>query len=490
MIRSQVQPRDVPPVKAARRLHLTLAEFERLLPRLLKRGFPPPDPDTGNFDLKAIDAWMDARSGLVVTSRPAKNVHVEAIRSAATPLGPGAELEGRIPYTSVRNGNRFFEPRGRMVAAGFPPRSLGPDDERARKEAWRLYNEWRAVRGGKSTAPTGPAETCTEQVSASRAYATPGSIGAAWQEWVRTEQWKKLALSNRTRVWWPNWMKRIEPTFGSMDPNRVTLAMMSTWREEIEVQHGRDSAHKALKIWRAFWGLMQALRYTQLTDPSKKVTNTAPRPRTERYTQVEALRLAKTAWRAGYRGLACIIILCWDAGFQPVDARTARARHLKVDPLNGRHVIDRSRDGRVKTQVAVIGTLSRLGDAMVRRYIADLGIEMHGEAFLFRTRTGVPYRELAVSRDFFDIRAMVDPKDKRQLRDMRRSATTEAFRGGADSKDVSQKFGNSIDRSAFLFKTYNPVDLEQVRKVDAARARSRRLTRRPLLESHRGQLLT
>ncbi|UDL95614.1 hypothetical protein LGH83_05180 [Lichenihabitans sp. PAMC28606] len=48
---------------------------------------------------------------------------------------------------------------------------------------------------------------------------------------------------------------------------------------------------------------------------------------------------------------------------------------------------------------------------------------------------------------------------------MKRSATTEAFRGGADSKAVSQKFGNSIDRSAFLFKTYNPVDLEQVRQA-------------------------
>ena len=72
------------------------------------------------------------------------------------------------------------------------------------------------------------------------------------------------------------------------------------------------------------------------------------------------------------------------------------------------------------------------------------------------------------------VRAMVDPEDLRQLRDMRRSATTEAFRGGADPKAISQKFGNSIDRSAVLFKTYNPVDLEQVRQADAARVRGRR----------------
>lgn len=378
----------------------------------------------------------------------------------------------RIPYTSVRNGNRFFEPRGRMVVAGFAKRPLGPDTERARREAWRLYEQWILVRNG-NTPVLDPVTATKEQISAAKLYPR-GSIGAAWQEWTRTEQWNKLALSNRSKVWWPAWTKRIEPVFGDVNPNTVTLAQMSAWREEIERQSGRDVAHKALKIWRAFWPVMQALRYTQFTDPSKKVTNTAPRPRNSRYTQAEAIMLAKTAWRAGYRGLACIIIVCWDSGFQPGDARTARAKHLKIDPSDGRYVIDRSQGGREKTGVAIIGTLSRLGDAMVRSYVTGLGVDMHAEAFLFRTRTGVPYRELAVSRDFFDIRAMVDPKDIRQLRDMRRSGTTEAFRGGADPKSISQKFGNSIDRSAFLFKTYNPVDLAQVRQADAARVRGRR----------------
>jgi hypothetical protein len=31
------------------------------LPNLLARGFPAADPDTGNFDLEAIDRWCDAR---------------------------------------------------------------------------------------------------------------------------------------------------------------------------------------------------------------------------------------------------------------------------------------------------------------------------------------------------------------------------------------------------------------------------------------------
>lgn len=60
-MRFQVEPRDVPPEMAARRLGKTRAEFEGALPNLIARGFPRPDQDTGNFDLMAIDRWCDAR---------------------------------------------------------------------------------------------------------------------------------------------------------------------------------------------------------------------------------------------------------------------------------------------------------------------------------------------------------------------------------------------------------------------------------------------
>lgn len=378
-----------------------------------------------------------------------------------------------IPYTSVRGGKRYFEPRGAMAAAGFRPKPLGADDAAARSEALRLYEAWLALRDGQPLAVAGDVKLTREMASAARSYPR-GSVGRAWQEWIRTDEWKRLAPSNRTKIWWPAWEKRIEPVFGRADPESITLSQMSRWRQEIEDVSGIDAAHKAMKVWRALWRVMQALRYTQLSDPSAKVKNTAPKPREARHEQVSAIHLAKTAWRADYRGLACIIIVCWDTGFQPGDARTARARHLAIDPKTTRHMIDRSKDGRQKTGAAVIGTLSRLGDALVRTYLRDLGVDLHADAFLFRTRSGASYRDTALSHDFQAIRESVDPADRRQLRDMRRSATTEAFRGGADGKAISQKFGNSIDRSSALFKTYNPVDLEQVRQADQARVRGRR----------------
>jgi hypothetical protein len=69
-IRFSVPPRDVPPVKAARRLHLTLAEFEAKKAELFARGFPQPDPTTGMYDLVKIDRWMDDRDGSTGCGRP------------------------------------------------------------------------------------------------------------------------------------------------------------------------------------------------------------------------------------------------------------------------------------------------------------------------------------------------------------------------------------------------------------------------------------
>jgi hypothetical protein len=63
-VRFRVDPADVPPEKAARRLHLTLKQFSEILPNLLKRGFPAADPDTGMYDLEAIDNWRRSRHGL------------------------------------------------------------------------------------------------------------------------------------------------------------------------------------------------------------------------------------------------------------------------------------------------------------------------------------------------------------------------------------------------------------------------------------------
>ncbi len=387
--------------------------------------------------------------------------------------GRGSGRVTRIPYTVVRDGHRYFQPRGRMLQHGFRPLPLGPDDEAARRKGMDLYEKWVKIRDGgiEVEMPAGP--KTKDVVCAARSY-PHGSVGEAWQRWIRTEEWAKMAPTTRNKIWWEAWTKRIEPAFADQRPDFIAMQDISLWRKKIEGASGMDAAHKALKVWRAFWRVMKAMRYTQLSDPSEKVVNKAPPTRTEKWKHGEAMRLTKRAWRMGFRGLACIVVTAWDAGFAPVDCRSIRAKHLMEDRKNGRLVFDLSQEGRGKTGVPVIGTLSPFGDWLVRRYLIEFGAKLTPDAFLFRMRKGGPYGESRLGNDFAKVREAEMPGEDRQLRDMRRSGVMEAFAGDAKPENIAEKFGNSINHSNVLFRTYNPVDLEKVRLADKQRLVGRR----------------
>jgi hypothetical protein len=57
-LRHRIDPLAIPPVKAARRIGLTLAEFDAKLPELFAAKFPPPNA-AGTYSLAAIDRWLD-----------------------------------------------------------------------------------------------------------------------------------------------------------------------------------------------------------------------------------------------------------------------------------------------------------------------------------------------------------------------------------------------------------------------------------------------
>lgn len=86
-----IQPRDVTDEGAARRIGLSPPEFMAKLPNLLARGFPQRDPDTGLFDIVAIDKWCDGRhphlfGGTIMQARDASTVargRIEKMRAGA-----------------------------------------------------------------------------------------------------------------------------------------------------------------------------------------------------------------------------------------------------------------------------------------------------------------------------------------------------------------------------------------------------------------------
>ncbi len=93
-MRFRIDPRDVPPEVAARRLGKTFGEFIAALPDLVARGFPQADPTTGNFDLAAIDRWCDARyphlfGGPAMEARDARDVVQDRLTKLKTRLRRG-----------------------------------------------------------------------------------------------------------------------------------------------------------------------------------------------------------------------------------------------------------------------------------------------------------------------------------------------------------------------------------------------------------------
>jgi hypothetical protein len=381
----------------------------------------------------------------------------------------------KIAYYVVIKGRGYWRPTPKMKALGFADVSCGPDGPAAWTIAETWARRWQAVRCGEQAAPADAATLSREQAEAARRW-PPRSVGAGFQAFIRTGEWSGLALSTRTKIWWPAWF-RIREHWGDVDPDTITFAMMSEWRAGLAARHGTGVAHRTLKVWRALWTVMTAMRIAHGADPSKGIRNRAPPPRHQTWTHDEARRLVKTAWRMGYRGLACVIAVSWDTMFSPVDVRTLRERNRIHDDA-GRLVFDRTREGRAKTGRAAIGTVSHKTARIVAAYLRGNGrpgdvTARLPDAFLFRTRSGGPYRDDTLADDFAAVRAAAFPGDSRRLMDMRRSGAVEAVAGDASPTGLAAKMANSIDRSNTLHKTYAPVSLDAVRGVDEARLRGR-----------------
>jgi hypothetical protein len=295
----------------------------------------------------------------------------------------------KIPYYVVIKGRGYWRPHPRMRVYGFQIARCGVDGPEAWKIAEEWNQRWQAVRCGDAPPLVDVSKLTRDDAEAARRYPC-GSIGAAFQAYIRTPEWTARAYSARIKVWWPAWY-RIRAMWGDVNPNTITFDQMSRWRAALEKQCGRGVAHKTFRVWRAFWKIMEGMRVAVVADPSRGVRNRAPAPRWQRWSEGEAVRLVKAAWRKGYRGLACVIAVAWDSQFSPVDIRTLRAGHRAV--VDGRLIFDRQADGRAKTGRAAIGTLSPRTERLVRAYLDEPKIERLPDAILFRNRSGNPYRD-------------------------------------------------------------------------------------------------
>jgi hypothetical protein len=118
---------------------------------------------------------------------------------------------------------------------------------------------------------------------------------------------------------WPRAWRWIEPLFGDCDPTTVTPEQLIgdqarpdllALRPLVTAKVSESEDHRVIKVWRALWKKMAVFGYcVRDHDPSLMFANSAPPPRQELWSEGEAVRLAKRAWREGYRGLAALLPL-------------------------------------------------------------------------------------------------------------------------------------------------------------------------------------
>ncbi len=356
-----------------------------------------------------------------------------------------------------------------MRALGFFSVPCGPDGA----DAWAIAEEWdrrwQSVRKGEAPSPAmASAENLSPEQSEELTAYPRRSLGDAFRRYRRTDEWASKAPRTR-EDWWRVW-RRIKPVFGDCDPRTVSLEDISAWRKMIEETVSLREAHRCVKIWRAMWKVAAALGYCMRdADPSLGIRNRAAPGRSATWSEGEVVRLFKRAWRDGYHGLAACIAVAWSTQLSSGDVRALRASQL-AKTVSGAMFFT----ARGKTGVPVGGALSDRALAALQAYIARLGVELHGEAHIFRNRSGAPYSSDTLGDDFRDVRRLLfGDRESRTLADFRRSGAVEAIAGGAKAEELAHAMGNTLSASNALFATYVPINQATLQTVLEARRRGR-----------------
>lgn len=360
----------------------------------------------------------------------------------------------KIRHYVVKNGRGFWQPTKKMRKLGFASMICGPDGPKAWQFAEQMNAAWDKARQG--------AESPREK------QWPVGSVGHAFDRYRRMDEWAKKAVTTR-QEWeeraWP-WISSV---FGDVDPATISAEDVELLRKTVVKKISEREAHRVIKIWRALWQVMAAFKYCDKdADPSFAITNTSVPGRRETWSNGEAARLIKQAWRSGYHGLAAALAVMWDTSFSPVDVRTLTPAMRHQDEGGIFFTKPRAKSGQ-----AAIGTLSKRAQAFLAAYLDELGVELTPDAPIFRNRSGRPYSKDTFGDDFRDIRGILFPGDARLMLDFRRSGATEALAGEANAEVISAKLANSLSESSLLRNTYLPNQVAVVRQADEARRKGR-----------------
>lgn len=385
----------------------------------------------------------------------------------------------KIPYYVVIKGRGYWSPKKAMKAHGFQLVSCGVDGPKAWAVAKHWADKWDRFRKGMEPSPDEQrrAKADPDQIFAMKVYPAR-SLGEAFGRFRRMEEWRKKAP--RTREEWDRAWARIDPFCGDTDPRTISLEDISGFRLMIEQDVSVREAHRVIKVWRALWRVAAALKYCERdADPSLAIRNEAAKGRMQTWTEGEAVRLVKAAWRRGYRGLAAALAVMWDSQLSPGDVRALTASQVAGVRMGGGFLTERAKTGR-----RAGAALSKRSATILRAYLDGMGVDLHAETPIFWTRGHSsgdgrpwpprPYTKDQLGDDFRLVRqGLFGEVENRKMLDFRRSGAVEAIQGNAEPAKLAHAMGNTLSQSNALFETYAPANVQSAIDIAEARRRGR-----------------
>lgn len=365
-----------------------------------------------------------------------------------------------------------------MAKMGFKLIDCGEDGPAAWAIAHMWNAKWDAARRGQITT--------ADATPPARVY-PPGSIGEGYMRFRATASWQDK--KPRTKEDWERGWKHIDPIFGDVDPNTVSFEDIDLFYgglpdnpnvKGILQRLGVRESHRVLKIWRALWKVLVAMKYTQQSDPSLGIRRKNPGRRSAIWFEGEAVRLVKRAWRMNFKGLAAALAVAWDTQLSVVDVRKLTPGQLFGDQEGPLFKLSRTKTGK-----SAIGTLSKRTIRLLNAYMDSLGFDLHDDAPIFRTPGAapgpkggrrwmpVPYTKDVIAKHFRWVREAEFKGDQRKVSDFRRSGAVEAIAGGVAPEALAGKMANTIDQNRELQATYLPNVATVVRLVDQGRVKGR-----------------
>ncbi len=367
-----------------------------------------------------------------------------------------ATVTEKIPYYAVKRGVGYWQPPAwaREKPYGMAGCTCGPDGPAARQIAREKYQTLLSLKTSGNVCRVAP-----EWPS--------GSLGRWYEKWTRSQAFGRKSLGVREefeQAW-----AHVDDTLRRKRLDKITPGDFERLQIYLEDNKGEWTRWRTIKKLREVFAAAEKYGLIKAT-PAATMPNPEPEGRSALWTAAEIRQLIDKADELGKPDMALAIALLWSTMMSPVDIRTLSRAMVFQD--RGGAYIHRPRS---KTMVEVFVDLD---DATARRlalYLVGTPTTLPNAPIIRGERGGKAFRNRhEFARRFATIRkAVFGDDERRQMRDIRRSANVEADLGGASADDRAKILGNALNVDPKLERTYTPPTLAKARELRGQRERGR-----------------